>query len=883
MKKISAWEPTVFLLTALFAALPLSRVGNAQTTLPLRDSVLAKMEFVDQHFRQRWPTSACNSCLSAGHAGNIWTRGAYFEGHMALYRMNLDTALYNYAVTWGSFFNWAFNGGNGGSNANGECAGQAYAELYQADTTQKIRLQNDTAYVNAMKKGSTVNYWWWVDAIQMAMPVFAKVGALRNDTAAFSTMYSLFEWPKKTMHYWDTTAHLWFRDSTFLPPKFYGPHGLPCYWSRGNGWAIGALCRVLDYLPLTDSHRAEYVQVIQQQAAALKAIQRSDGFWNVDLGDPNDYPGPEESGTGFFVYAMAWGINHGILDTATYLPVVAKGWNAMVDSCIHPMTDTIVLGYVQGSGDEPSSSQPVGYNVQPNFDDYGVGIFLLAGSETYKLAPIMPGAVTLSQPSNGAVNQPVSLTLSWNSVANASSYTLQVSTVSAMNTTVFSQSGITATQQAVGGLSVGKSCFWHVNAANSGGTGIWSGVWSFSTLPVLTIPLTAGWNIISLNVEPADSSTAAIFGDSLTHALYNRPKGSILVKNLAGHTYWPFLGIDGLGYVHTGQGYQMHSDSTDTMLVQGVPYTDSITPLTLLAGWNLIAYLPQTALSVATAMSGAAGNIVIMKNCFGDAYWPDYGINGIGSLQPGQGYFLYMKNACTFSYPSGLSKLQSVAAPAPLPAPRHFVVRLNTGSNATILARTVTAGAMPVADGCEIGAFDGRDNLVGAGTVAHGSAAFAIWGGDPLSAHGPGCGKSEGVNFRLWDGKRESPVSFAGDNGEVHYAENGLFAGAMTAAALQQVPRCALSAVVPNPFRSSVRISFDVAVAPGEADHAVEIQVFDLKGNLVAALAKGNYPSGHHAMTWDGETGGGMLGQKVYILRMRAKGFEQRVKIYRVR
>ena len=371
------------LLIAIFS----SGVFAAISTLPVRDSVLAKMTYVDRHFIKRWPTSACNSCLSGNHAGNIWTRGAYFEGHMALYRMTLDTGLYNYAVAWGNFFNWAFNGGNVGTNANGECAGQAYAELYQDDTAQKIRLLNDTAYVNAMKNTAAVNYWTWVDAIQMAMPVFARVGVIRKDTAAYTKMYKLFEFPKSTLHYWDTVSHLWFRDSTFMAPKYYGPHGLPCFWSRGNGWAIGALCRTLDYLPVNNAHWAEYAQILQQMAAALKTIQRTDGFWNVDLGDPNNYGGPEETGTGFFVYAMAWGVNHGILDTATYLPVLAKGWNAMVDSCIHPSTDSVVLGYVQGSGDQPSSSQPVGYNVQPNFDDYGVGIFLLAGSEVYKLAP----------------------------------------------------------------------------------------------------------------------------------------------------------------------------------------------------------------------------------------------------------------------------------------------------------------------------------------------------------------------------------------------------------------------------------------------------------------------------------------------------------------
>src|SRR5208337_566528 len=57
------------------------------------------------------------------------------------------------------------------------------------------------------------------------------------------------------------------------------------------------------------------------------AVQRPDGFWNVNLAYANDYPGPESSGTACFTYGMAWGINRGYLDTNTYLPAVIKGWN----------------------------------------------------------------------------------------------------------------------------------------------------------------------------------------------------------------------------------------------------------------------------------------------------------------------------------------------------------------------------------------------------------------------------------------------------------------------------------------------------------------------------------------------------------------------------
>jgi unsaturated rhamnogalacturonyl hydrolase len=60
-----------------------------------------------------------------------------------------------------------------------------------------------------------------------------------------------------------------------------------------------------------------------------------------------------------------------------------KGWNALSDKALH---DNGFIGYMQGTGKEPKSSQPVGYDTLPNFEDYGLGAFLLAGSEVFKLA-----------------------------------------------------------------------------------------------------------------------------------------------------------------------------------------------------------------------------------------------------------------------------------------------------------------------------------------------------------------------------------------------------------------------------------------------------------------------------------------------------------------
>jgi rhamnogalacturonyl hydrolase YesR len=125
-------------------------------------------------------------------------------------------------------------------------------------------------------------------------------------------------------------------------------------------------------------------------AEALRKVQRPDGFWNVSLHDPTNFGGKEVSGTALFTYGLAWGIRQGILPAEVYRPVVVRAWNAMAGEAVHPDGK---LGFVQGTGAQPKDSQPVTYDRMPNFEDFGLGCFLLAGSEVYKLA-------TMAKPSS---------------------------------------------------------------------------------------------------------------------------------------------------------------------------------------------------------------------------------------------------------------------------------------------------------------------------------------------------------------------------------------------------------------------------------------------------------------------------------------------------
>lgn len=214
--------------------------------------------------------------------------------------------------------------------------------------------------------------------LQMAMPVFARLGVIYEDSAYFDRMHEMYMFTKESHGengLYNPEDGLWWRDADFDPP-YTEPNGEDCYWSRGNGWVLAALVRVLNLLPEDHPYREQYLTTFKEMCEALLKVQRKDGFWNVSLHDPDHFGGRETSGTSLFVYGMAWGINNGYLPEERYRPAVIKAWNAMADKAVH---DNGALGYVQSTGKEPSAGQPVTFKRIPDFEDFGLGCFLLAG------------------------------------------------------------------------------------------------------------------------------------------------------------------------------------------------------------------------------------------------------------------------------------------------------------------------------------------------------------------------------------------------------------------------------------------------------------------------------------------------------------------------
>lgn len=370
--------------TLLLLGLFVLSIANADAQkLPSKKKILKPLRLTNAYFMNKWPDPGKSIITNRERPSNIWTRGVYYEGLMALYAIDKKKEYYDYGVLWGQKHNWGFRNGITTRNADDQCAGQTYIDLYLIDK-QPERIKDTKASIDLMVQSDKSDDWNWIDALQMAMPVFVRLGVVYNDTNYFRKMYDLYAFAKYKHGgngLYNPVDRLWWRDKDFVPP-YKEPNGEDCYWSRGNGWVIAALARTLEMLPKTDPHYNEYLQDFKDMAAALIPIQREDGFWNVSLHDPTNFGGKETTGTALFTYAFAWGINHGILDKKTYLPILTKAWNVMVKESVHKDG---FLGFVQGTGKEPKDGQPVTYTSKPDFEDYGLGCFLLAGSEVYKL------------------------------------------------------------------------------------------------------------------------------------------------------------------------------------------------------------------------------------------------------------------------------------------------------------------------------------------------------------------------------------------------------------------------------------------------------------------------------------------------------------------
>lgn len=361
----------------LIAGILFSMMSMAQT----KSEVLEVANRANDYFMEKWSDPTVPTCFKVIRPSNLWTRSVYYEGLLALYEQDPQQRFLDYTDKWANFHKWApYKGNINTFDADYQCCAQIYCTRYFMEGGEEKYKTMQQNFDIQIASGNN-RRWTWIDAIQMAMPGFAMMSKITGDSKYIDYAMRSYTWSRDTCggKLFNTEEGLWWRDANFVAP-YKESDGQNCYWSRGNGWVFTALCRTMNQLSPKNKYYKQLKADYMMMANALLKIQREDGFWNASL-TSQDFAGPELSGTAQFLYGLCWGVNHGYLKKKAVMPVIHKAWKA-VASTVHKDG---FIGYVQGSGDRPASSQPVGYNREPDFDDYGLGCLLLGASEYCKL------------------------------------------------------------------------------------------------------------------------------------------------------------------------------------------------------------------------------------------------------------------------------------------------------------------------------------------------------------------------------------------------------------------------------------------------------------------------------------------------------------------
>ncbi|MCI6550176.1 MAG: glycoside hydrolase family 88 protein [Prevotella sp.] len=362
-------------LTAL-----LSLTASAQTA----EEVLMTARKANNYFMKKYADPTEPTFVGRERPSNLWTRGVYYEGLMALYEVDPDERYAEYTDKWAEFHRWTARNGITTVHADDQCCQQTYIDRY-IQTGKKHQYMISEVIKNLKHQMSTgkVDYWTWIDAIQMAMPVYAKLYKLTGERSYMDYAMKLYRWTRNACGggTFNTKTGLWYRDADFVPP-YKEKDGNDCYWSRGDGWVYAALVRVMGELSPKDKHYKELKKDFLLMSRALAKCQREDGLWNVSLVSPATFGGKELTGTALFLYGMSWGLRQGILKEKDYRKVCDRAWNGLEKDCVHANG---FLGWVQGTGKEPAAGQPLSYTKIPDFEDFGTGCFLLGATEYYKL------------------------------------------------------------------------------------------------------------------------------------------------------------------------------------------------------------------------------------------------------------------------------------------------------------------------------------------------------------------------------------------------------------------------------------------------------------------------------------------------------------------
>ncbi|MGN0058002.1 MAG: DUF2264 domain-containing protein [Phocaeicola plebeius] len=317
---------------------------------------------------------------------SFWHHAAYHTGNMEAYFLTGNEEYLRFSEAWAEHNEWKGAKSTDKSQwkmtygetdeyvlfGDYQICFQTYADLYNILPDDK-RIRRAREVMEYEMSTPRNDYWWWSDGLYMVMPVMTKLYKITRNPLYLDKLYEYITYSDSIMY--DREAHLYYRDARYVYPKHQTNSGKKDFWARGDGWVVAGLAKVLQDLPKDYRHYPFFAQKFRDICQAVAAIQQPEGYWTRSMMDPEQAPGAETSGTAFFAYGIMWGINHGYLDKATFMPTFQKAWAYLSKTAVQKDGS---VGYVQPIGDRAIPGQVIDAK---STADFGVGAFLLAACE----------------------------------------------------------------------------------------------------------------------------------------------------------------------------------------------------------------------------------------------------------------------------------------------------------------------------------------------------------------------------------------------------------------------------------------------------------------------------------------------------------------------
>ncbi len=398
----------------------------------------------------------------------------------------------------------------------------------------------------------------------------------------------------------------------------------------------------------------------------------------------------------------------------------------------------------------------------------------------------------------------------------------------------------------------------------------------------LNVSFNAGWNMISINVIPAEEMWEREEGpDVVLMTDQLRIDGDnhnlLLMKDENGQFYAPQFGFNNIPYWNLTEGYLMKMDEA----VEAVWSGDSIpveTDINLTAGWNIIAYFPTYDLDASNpdfyVLSPIIDNVEIAKDGSGNFLLPAFNFSNMPPWRETQGYQVKVDEDVVLNYPeaqeeincltgctgcTGYAGLNRAVGRPRLTAPRSqldWEPRI-TSQNMSVLI--VAQASLPET---QIRAYSDDGLLVGIGFAGRDACAtgLAVWGDDPSTDEIDGLLEGESFELRMMDSDiKLLPESILSGSGLVYKTDD--FTVLKVTADLSIPTEFYLSQAYPNPFNSSTLITYGLPVTSN-----VSLALYDLSGRLIQTLAEGNQQAGIHTTVLTADN----LPSGLYFVRLDA-------------